>query len=739
MRARLPKRVVSAALSASLLLGAPGFSAYEAAAQVVRVPAGASVGAESAAAASAASAQPAGVVRFELGALSIQYQSAHNPFILPTAAVAPAAVAPAALAPAALAPAPAAVLRTPVAVPVRAAALPLSGPVRAAAPVFNAAAAASLPVSGPDAPAEKDSARASQTFDQAAPHPADESAVAEGAPSAPAPSGLAPAAGPAPARAKIPRPLWGFFWGHDITTVLGVNFHILSQPFLVQSTLGMGTAAMGFVRNIHMGSMALVNFLPIGYLIDKTDYRVVALSTTVLRALLMGSIPLLFSAGLLHFWVLAAIVALNPLFQSTMIVAEGAANKTILGKDEALNKDATATFGKWDALAGMLMPLVAGWGVGALVTAFGLGGYAMAYGVYAALLLASLPVYWFMVRDPRFPAHDALGAVEFARQSALFLGALVASMVHPFVLILRWAFSSFVPGARSAFPSSFGAAALWLAREAAITAAGLLLLVPALLKALFALPRALKSARAGSGLGAAGVADLLDGYKPMQGLAFILRNKILRVLTGVMALEVMLSDALPFVIIPNLITEAVGQAPSYLPGFLATAGGLMGVLFSVEYLGRFIPSMRLEGEKGDAIIEKVGHGRFYKRAALGTLLFWGLLAPLYLTTGLFWVNLAIVAGVMFTVQYFNTPVGIVLAPVKRAEMDDSMLARIESAMFMVDVAFESIGALAIGLMMDFLGLKAALIATCAFLTLTSVLQYKVPSWIFPDGNRPPKK
>ncbi|MFI5346079.1 MAG: hypothetical protein ACHQ51_06870 [Elusimicrobiota bacterium] len=225
----------------------------------------------------------------------------------------------------------------------------------------------------------------------------------------------------------------------------------------------------------------------------------------------------------------------------------------------------------------------------------------------------------------------------------------------------------------------------------------------------------------------------------MQGLAYILRNKTLRILTGVMALEVLLVDALPFVILPNLITEGLGRAPAIMPAAFASAGGLMGLLFSIEYLGRFIPSWRLEGEKGDAIIERVGHGAFYRRAAVASLLYWALLAPVFLTAGMFWVNLAIVAGVMFGVQYFNTPVGIVLSPVKRAQMDDSMLARIESAVFMVDVAFESVGALLLGLLMDFAGLKAALIVTAVFLSLTGILQYKVPSWIFPDGNRPEKK
>ena len=507
----------------------------------------------------------------------------------------------------------------------------------------------------------------------------------------------APSGPPAPtAKSKLPRSLWGLFWGHHITTVFGVNFHILSLPFLVKDALGMGTAAMGLVRNIHMGSMAVVNLLPIGYLIDKTDYRVVFIATSLARALLMAAIPLLFMSGGLHFSVLALIIAVNPIFQSAMIVADGAARKSFLGKDEKLNKDAAATLGKWDSVAGMLMPIIAGWAVGMMVTTMGLGGYAMAYGVYGGLLLASIPFYWLMIRDARFPGNDALGPLGFAAQIATFMGALFASMVHPLTLILTWSYRSFFAHVRPEFPASMGARVLWTAREMLVALAGAALLPPALLKGLFALPKAIKDARAGAGK--ASLPDILERYKPMEGLAFILRNRTLRILTSVLALEVLLIDALPFVLIPSLITDALGKAPSVLsiplwaaavpaalallavlarsvtqmkswwpaaalaviagaiaavsffPSILlvqvATAGGIMGLLFSLEYVGRFIPSARLEGEKGDAIIEKVGHGRFYRHAAFASLLFWALLAPVYLTAGMFWVNLAIISTML---------------------------------------------------------------------------------------------
>lgn len=595
---------------------------------------------------------------------------------------------------------------------------------------------------------------------------------------------------PPAAKSKLPRSLWGLFWGHHVTTVFGVNFHVLSLPFLVKDTLGMGTAAMGLARNIHMGSMAVVNLLPIGHLIDKTDYRVVFIATSLARALLMASIPLLFMSGGLHFTILAAIIAVNPIFQSVMIVADGAARKSFLGKDEKLNKDAAATLGKWDSVAGMMMPLLAGWAVGMMVTSLGLGGYAMAYGVYGALLLASIPFYWFMVRDARFPGNDKMGPLAFGGQILTFMSALLASMVHPLTMIMTWSFRSFFRHERAEFPAAHGARVLWAGREILVALAGVVMLPFALIKLLLNIPGAIKAARAKGGKRRS-LPEILDGYKQMEGVAYILRNKILRILTMVMALEVLLIDALPFVLIPSLITDALGKAPttlavpllaaavpaalalaavgvravtrfkswgpaiamsalaaviaavSFFPSILlvqvATAGGIMGLLFSLEYVGRFIPSARLEGEKGDKIIAKVGHGSFYRHAAFASLLFWALLAPVYLTAGMFWVNLAIIAGVLFTVQYFHAPVSIVMEPVKRAQMDDDKLARIESAVFMIDVALQSVGALFLGLLLDFAGLAPALIATAAFLTVTAILQYNVPKWIFKDGNHPDKK
>ncbi|MBI5245960.1 MAG: hypothetical protein HY923_02170 [Elusimicrobia bacterium] len=778
------RRLIATVLIVSIALLTPGGRFYEVCAQTI--------------AASAARAGVPGAAAGSIGTVRL---------VLPTPSLsgsfAPAALRPAlsvlsAPAPLAVA-APLAALSVPGSAPAAVAAKAVSVPAAvigaAVRPVAAAPAAAGSfkhAKTGEDAGALFDQAFARPSaLDDVLAAPSAESETPSGLEPAKIPAGGAPAQPPAPGRAKLPRSMWGLFWGHHITTVFGVNFHVLSQAFLVKDTLGMGTATMGLVRNIHMGSMAVVNLLPIGYLIDKTDYRVVFIATSLARAALMAAIPLLFMAGGLHFTILALIVAVNPIFQSVMIVADGAARKSFLGKDEKLNKDAAATLGKWDSVAGMLMPIIAGWAVGAMVTSLGLGGYAMAYGVYGALLIASIPFYWFMIRDSRFPDNDKMGPLGFGAQIVTFMGALLASVAHPFTVLLNWSFNSFFSRTRAEFPATHGARALWVGKELLVALAGAALLVPALLKALFKIPGAIKAARAKSGIKRRSLPEILDGYKQLEGVAFILRNRTLRILTAVMALEVLLIDALPFVLIPSLITDAIGKAPaalsvplwaaaipaglallaagiravtkrkswwpalvlgavaatvaavSFFPGLLlaqvASAGSIMGLLFSLEYIGRFIPSARLEGEKGDAIIAKVGHGRFYRHAAFASLLFWALLAPVYLTGGMFWLNLAIIAGVLFTVQYFHAPVGIVMEPVKRAEMDDDKLARIESAVFMIDVAFESVGALFLGLLLDFAGLAPALIATAAFLTITAVLQYNVPKWIFKDGNHPDKK
>lgn len=580
--------------------------------------------------------------------------------------------------------------------------------------------------------------------------------AAEPATAAPAPAPEGPT--------QLPRSLWGLFWGHHILTIFGINFHMVSQPFLVMQTLSKSKALMGMVRNVHMGSMSFVNMLPIGWLIDKVDFRVLFIATSLFRALLMGAIPLLFLSGHLTFAVLVGIVAVNPLFQSTMIVADGAARKAFLGTDERLNKEAAAILTKWDSVAGMVFPILSGLAVGWLVTTFGLGGYAYAYGVYALLLLAAIPVYWTMVTDPRERTSLAVTTLGEAARLA-------------------------------------GRGLLWLANPKRILG-GIWAAIKAFLGLFSRRPAAPAAATADDGAGwKERLARKLDRWEATKGVAYILRNKTLSILMMVGAIEAFLADAMPMVVLPNFITDAIGESsiqipwlpwalgglagvlalrpawralsrrvswPSWLgwlrakgpvtraelitsgvlsatlallawqlPAMLAAAGGIFSLMLAAEYFGRLISSSKLEGEEGDELIKRWGHGRFYRIAAASASLFWLMwLFPAVLTPGNFWVNLLAVLFVQFGIQLAHAPVGIVMAPVVRREIPDSMLGRVDSAFNMVDLIFMAAGALVAGFAVDLLPINTAMLAIAILISGTAVMEWFVPKWIFPDGNHP---
>lgn len=694
------RRALTTSLVASLLLSVPGVPAWSQLASVARsVPAGRAVPALPQ---SGSVLTPSVVPSFSLSApsLSPRVPLPAVPALMPAAVHLPAAVsvqavpsAPAArptLAPASLAPA-------------RATDSPLA--------VLSAAADAPAPAA--DRPAEEQGAEASRRFDLAAVRPASADAVLAAPsdappslpPSAPGETPAAPAPeAPKPGKTKLPRTVWGTIIGHGMLTIFGIELHVISQPFLVMETLGQSKTTMGIVRNVHSGAFSLVNLLPVGYLVDKTDFRALFIGTSLARAALMGAIPALWLTGHLSIAALLVIVALNPLFQTTMVVAERAAIMAAVGTDEKMNKDATAVMGKWEALAGMFMPLLAGWALGALVTSYGLGGYALAYGIYAAMLVLAVPLYWFMVRDPRDPKD--LGWDGFRRffvESARFLYFIArAVLLLPFTLargLWRWAVKA------------RGAAA------------------PAPAEA----PAGLKER----------VARMMDRHESTKGLAYILRNRTLSLLMLIGAVEAFLIEGFPLVVLPNYIVDVIGAAPSGVPfigTLLATSGGILGLLFSAEYMGRFVSSWYMEGERGDKLIDKWGHGRFYRLAAASSLLIWLMwLVPSFVARGAFWLDLGVVVAVMGLIQFFHAPVGIVMASVKRNEIPDEMLGRVESAFDMVHLALAAMGALMAGLILDFSTIHVAMAAIAALVTGTALFQWFAPKLLFPDGKRPAKK
>ncbi|MEE8424873.1 MAG: hypothetical protein V3S11_03545, partial [Elusimicrobiota bacterium] len=136
-----------------------------------------------------------------------------------------------------------------------------------------------------------------------------------------------------PGKVRIPRSLLGLILGHWILIIWGIEFHRVSQPFLVYSLTGSKTM-MGAIRSIHYAAYSASSFLPLGPAVDKTDFRTMFMGTSVFRSLLMGAIPLLFFTGHLTFAVLAVIVALNPYFQNMMTTSDSAAQASILGTND---------------------------------------------------------------------------------------------------------------------------------------------------------------------------------------------------------------------------------------------------------------------------------------------------------------------------------------------------------------------------------------------------------------------
>ncbi|MDX6771219.1 MAG: hypothetical protein SF051_16940, partial [Elusimicrobiota bacterium] len=550
---------------------------------------------------------------------------------------------------------------------------------------------------------ESSAAAAGSRFDLALPREESDAVLAAPA-DGPAPALPPSRPEPKPAKVKLPRTVWGTVIGHGVLTVFGIELHVISQPFLVMETLGQSKTTMGIVRNVHSGAYSLTNLLPIGYLVDKTDFRALFIGTSLARALMMGAIPALWLTGNLTIAALLVIVALNPLFQTTMVVAERSAIMAAVGKDEKLNKEATAVLGKWEALAGMFMPLLAGWALGALVTHFGLGGYALAYGIYSAMLVAAVPLYWFMVRDPRDPKDLGLeGFRRFGAETVKFLFAIVKTvLLLPFTALRGlW---RFIRARRAAAPAADAAPA-----------------------------RDWKEA----------LARWCDGHESTKGLGYILRNRTLAILMMIGAIEAFLMEALPMVVLPNYIVDVVGTAPTGVPfigTLLATSGGILGLMFSAEYFGRFLSSWYMEGERGDRLIAKWGHGRFYRAAATSSLLIWLMwVVPTFVAAGSFWVSLLAVVGVMGVLQFFHAPIHIVMAPVKRAEIPDEMLGRVESSFDMIDLALAATGALIAGLMLDAMSITWAMGVIAAAVTLTAAFQWYAPRLLFPDGKRPAPK
>lgn len=535
-----------------------------------------------------------------------------------------------------------------------------------------------------------------------------------------------------PGKVRIPRSLLGLIFAHWIFIIWGIEFHRVSQPFLVYSLTGSKTM-MGAIRSIHYAAYSASSFLPLGPAVDKTDYRTMFMGTSVFRSLLMGAIPLLFFTGHLTFAVLAVIVALNPYFQNMMTIADSAAQASILGTNDIIVREGRAFGTKVSSAAHLILPVLTAYLVSLLVIAFGEpGGYAMAYGVYAVLLLVAIPIFQFMVRDPRY--HDPSIKTKPTRSPF--------HIFYPFWVLLRVPLRLLKKLFGRVFRSGKAGGGApeeepdWLKEAAARV-------VP------YQKGRRIKNAREG-------LARKFDRMEATQGVSVIMRSDTLSLLMAVFAVELFVSNALVFVVIPNYIIDIVQPTAvlSWIPvigDLLSTKVGVMGLIFSLQGVGQFLGAHWSSGVKGDRRMRYWGHKTLFRAAALSGVTFWALMLPVFLVgeyaggalpLWLFLTSFGILLLQNFIMAFLATPLLLAMAPVQRKQIPNDMVGKVSAAFSMIDLSLVAVGALVIGMIIDVVPIGWAVALIAVALTWTSILEWFIPDWlekINPPGWLPGEK
>jgi len=533
-----------------------------------------------------------------------------------------------------------------------------------------------------------------------------------------------------PGKIEIPRSLKGLVLGHTVFIMFGIYMHISAQPYLVYGLTGSKTM-MGVIRNVHFGAYSASSFLPIGPAIDKTDFKTMFIWTSVARAMLMGLIPLLFFNGYMTFAVLIGIVALNPMFQSLMTNSDTASRDSFLGRDENVVREGTAFGTKVSAVSGLVIPAAAAWVVSQLVVAFGNpGGYAMAYAGYAVMLLASIPIFMLMIRDPRY--YDPSVQVTPSKNPLNIFMPLWTVVKIPYIG-LKWLVGKIrkLRGRKDAEVSALDQQVL----EEAGTRE-----VP------FEKGRRVKNLREK-------MARFFDKIEATQGVSVILRSDTLSLLVAITAIELFIADALMFVVIPNYIidvirpTAALASVP-VIGSMLTTPVGIMGLMLTAGAVGRYLGSRWASGPKGARRIKKWGHKALYRGAAISGLTFWAMLIPTFfvapagaagaaaMSIPLFAGSMAVLLAFEFFLSMLATPLGIAMAPVRRKQIPNHMVGKVSAAFTMVDVGLMALGALVVGILIDIVPIQTAIAIIATAVTMTSILEWFAPGWlkkINPEG------
>ena len=185
----------------------------------------------------------------------------------------------------------------------------------------------------------------------------------------------------------------------ETISVLGTRMTYLALPWFVLVTTG-SPSKMSLVLAAEILPMAILG-VPSGALVQRLGSRTTMLVADFARAPILASIPILYSAGALDFWLLLAIVALLGAFAPPYFAAQRTILPELVGEDETRMSQANSSIEGGNALAALIGPALAG-----VLIPF-LGASNVLYVDAATYLVAFLLVLLFV------PARKAIaGAAE---------------------------------------------------------------------------------------------------------------------------------------------------------------------------------------------------------------------------------------------------------------------------------------------------------------------------------------
>ena len=196
------------------------------------------------------------------------------------------------------------------------------------------------------------------------------------------------------------RAFWHYTFGQALVT-LGADFHYTALPDLVAPAKA-DAHKLGENRAVNWAAQA-VSSLSTGPLVDRRSLKPTLVWTHLGRAGLMALIPVLFATGHLGFAAFCLLIGLSGFLQAASQTAGSVAFNRILGEDEGYYNRANAISTVVAGVVGVVGPLLAGAFIAWAGTFFAapLMGNALAYGVYAVLLLMTGVGYGLFLNLPR--------------------------------------------------------------------------------------------------------------------------------------------------------------------------------------------------------------------------------------------------------------------------------------------------------------------------------------------------